>query len=135
MVRLGVAPILGKDILPPKGLTGKEIRQRMKRLTSDGERLMAQYPPAPAGSTYIRTRTLGRSWTNRVRDEGSKIVGTVGSNSNMAPYNRWVQGPDDLRARQHVRIGWIGIDELADQMEAILPEVMQEEINQTIKRR
>lgn len=49
------------------------------------------YPPAPAGSTYKRTNTLRRSWSRRIRQEGSELVGEVGSSGNTAPYNRYVQ--------------------------------------------
>ena len=49
------------------------------------------YPPQRTGSTYKRTNTLRRSWSRRIRQEGSELVGEVGSNSNIAPYNRYVQ--------------------------------------------
>jgi phage gpG-like protein len=46
-----------------------------------------RYPAPPAGSTYIRTGTLGGSWTKRVN--GLKAI--IGSNIAYAPY---VQGAD-----------------------------------------
>ena len=49
------------------------------------------YPPQRAGSTYKRTNTLRRSWSRRIRQEGSELVGEVGSSGNTAPYNRYVQ--------------------------------------------
>ena len=49
------------------------------------------YPPQRTGSTYRRTNTLRRSWSRRIRQEGSGIVGEVGSSGNTAPYNRYVQ--------------------------------------------
>ena len=49
------------------------------------------YPPQRTGSTYKRTNTLRRSWSRRIRQEGSGIVGEVGSSGNTAPYNRYVQ--------------------------------------------
>ena len=45
------------------------------------------YPPAPAGSSYIRTGTLGRSWASKVQRREA-IIGNV---TTYAPY---VQGAD-----------------------------------------
>ena len=45
------------------------------------------YPPAPAGSSYVRTGTLGRSWASKV----SKLEAIIG---NVTAYARYVQGAD-----------------------------------------
>ena len=58
------------------------------------------YPTQRSGSGYRRTHTLQRSWSRRIEWTGDTIVGIVGSNSNMAPYNRAVQDRD-LQARVH----------------------------------
>ncbi len=54
------------------------------------------YPGPPAGSTYRRTGTLGRSITtmgsasgpalSRVEGSGSKVIGYIGSSVKYAPY-------------------------------------------------
>lgn len=49
------------------------------------------YPPPPSGSTYVRTGTLRNSWHREIEGRGLEIRGIVGSNENVAPYNRWVQ--------------------------------------------
>jgi hypothetical protein len=52
---------------------------------------MKTYPPQRAGSTYKRTNTLKGSWSRRITGRGVEISGVVGSNANVAPYNRLVQ--------------------------------------------
>jgi hypothetical protein len=62
----------------------------------DGSTLMlagiTRYPAPPADSTYRRTNTLFRSWSRKpiIRTSfGWQVI--IGSNANMAPYNRLVQ--------------------------------------------
>lgn len=40
---------------------------------------------------YRRTRTLAKSWSRTVQTVPGGAVGEVGSNENIAPYNRFVQ--------------------------------------------
>ncbi len=49
------------------------------------------YPPEPADSTYDRTHMLFNSWHREIEGRGLEIRGIVGSNQNIAPYNRWAQ--------------------------------------------
>ncbi len=51
-------------------------------------RQMTTYPPQRTGSAYKRTGTLGRSWSWKIDGTGAEIVGRLGSNANIAPYNR-----------------------------------------------
>ena len=46
-----------------------------------------KYPAPPAGSSYVRTGTLGGSWAKRVQG----MTAVIGSNIKYAPY---VQGAD-----------------------------------------
>lgn len=84
----------------------KEVREMLRRTPRDVDRAlrlamrdavtlltrdMKEYPRAPFGSTYIRTNVLKDSWSNNVQVRGGEVTGIVGSNSNMAPYNRYVQ--------------------------------------------
>ena len=63
-------------------------------------RELKSYPPQRAGSTYKRTRTLGRSWSRAFGGSGLERWVLIGSNENIAPYNRAVQ--DETRqARVH----------------------------------
>lgn len=49
------------------------------------------YPPERSSSTYTRTHILERSWSREISGEGLSMRGIVGSNENIAPYNREVQ--------------------------------------------
>ena len=59
---------------------------------------------------YKRTGTLGRSWQRRVARETDSIVGVVGSQGQIAPYNVYVQGPQQSRMME--LIGWKRIDNI-----------------------
>jgi len=62
---------------------------------------MKHYPAQRTGSTYKRTGTLGRSWSARpVTKVANGWQTVVGSNGNIAPYNRRVQDRD-RQARIH----------------------------------
>jgi len=78
----------------------------------------ATYPPAPPGSTYIRTGTLGRRWTTQVSTEGNDVIGIVGNKTTYGPY---VMG-DDLQARVH-RGRWRTMGKLA---EAHMPAILED---------
>jgi hypothetical protein len=56
------------------------------------------YPPQHSGATYRRTNTLKRSWTREIKPE--QLTARVGSNANVAPYNRYVQD-EAMQARVH----------------------------------
>ena len=58
------------------------------------------YPSPPAGSTYKRTRALFNSWHKEIEGRGLQIRGIVGSNQNIAPYNRVVQD-EEMQAAIH----------------------------------
>lgn len=75
---------------------------------------MKLYPAQRPGSRYIRTKTLDRSWSMRpiVRtSHGWQVI--VGSNGNIAPYNRVVQSRAD-QARIH-RGRWITAETTVEQ--------------------
>lgn len=75
---------------------------------------MSRYPAPRPQQSYVRTRTLGRSWSRRPIVKisyGWRAV--VGSNGNMAPYNRYVQDRD-RQARIH-RGRWRTAQTVAEQ--------------------
>lgn len=67
-------------------------------------RELKTYPPPPSGSTYVRTRALSNSWHREIEGRGLEIRGIVGSNENVAPYNRAVQ--DEERQAEVHRGRW-----------------------------
>lgn len=61
---------------------------------------MADYPAPPTGSTYRRTGTLGRRWTQTQPDvsiNATELVVKVGNNTSYGP---WVQD-EQFQARVH----------------------------------
>lgn len=63
---------------------------------------MQDYPPAPAGSLYRRTGTLGRRWTTAMVREAGGLVGKIGNNTEYGP---WVQSAR-FQTRGHRATGW-----------------------------
>ncbi len=47
---------------------------------------MANYPPARAGSRYVRTGTLGRRWTTKISQDAQGLTGKVGNNTSYGPF-------------------------------------------------
>ena len=75
-----------------------QVRDLMRDTVANGNRFIARYPAQKLRKTrYRRTNTLKRSWSFRVRQGGRDITGEVGSNSNIAPYNKYVQGRRPVR--------------------------------------
>lgn len=104
---------------PIKQIAGDKIVRDLEKLmtntVADGNRFIAKYPPQRLKkSGYVRTGTLKRSWSFRVRRGKSKIVGTVGSNSNIAPYNKFVQGKTQRRLFRGA--GWRNVNSLEARM-------------------
>lgn len=66
---------------------------------------VADYPSAPANSSYRRTGTLGRLWTSARPEWRPMANGFEGSIGNATPYGHWVQGED--QARRMGAIGWV----------------------------
>jgi len=76
--------------------------------------LLKRYPPTRPQQRYRRTGTLGRSWSVRPitrTSSGWRII--IGSNGNIAPYNRYVQDRE-LQARIHAG-RWQTAQDIAEQ--------------------
>ncbi len=87
---------------------------------AEGKRFIAKYPPQRLTATgYRRTGTLKRSWSAKTDVSSSRIVGLVGSNGNIAPYNITVQGSKKAKQQRELfgDAGWQGIDELVELMD------------------
>lgn len=72
----------------------RAMRGGMNDATALLLRDLQTYPPQRTGSNYVRTGTLRRSWSREIQGDGLAMRGIVGSNENMAPYNRLVQDAD-----------------------------------------
>lgn len=91
-------PIIPKHTAPRKLLAlHNQFVAIMGGFVAESHDDLATYPPQRAGVDYRRTGTLGRSWQSDVKTGGGKIVGTVASQGQIAPYNVYVQGPNQVR--------------------------------------
>lgn len=108
----------------------EQLDRAMQRAMTDSTTIllrdMKTYPAAPSGSTYTRTGTLGKSWSRRVEGRGMETTGIVGSNGNMAPYNRYVQDAD-YQARCH-RGNWLTIQEASERRQDVIEGFFQSRI-------
>lgn len=108
-------PIVPKKMLPDSRQITTALVKAMSDTVKNGQKTMQSYPPQTLMLTgYVRTGTLRRSWSSEVKPGGNRIVGIVGSNSNIAPYNRLVQGQQQMTAFDIAN--WPNVNELKDQM-------------------
>lgn len=93
-------------------------------LGAEGVRKMATYPAQRSRSRYRRTGTLMRSWSaTRVTRSSDRVELTIGSNSNTAPYNREVEGEDQLPLFRS--LGWQTVHDLQRDLAAKLPALLE----------
>jgi hypothetical protein len=98
----------------------KATAQARKLLVAD----LAEYPPAPAGSRYVRSGELGRGW-----ERASPIVGTRFELVNPTEYASLVQG--DRQAWMHVG-RWRPASEIAQEHEGEIVELYDDAVKETI---
>lgn len=104
----------------------RALRAAMNDATAYIHRQTSTYPPQRTGSSYRRTDTLKRSWSREVRAEGREIVGTVGSNGDLAPYNRLVQ--DGTRQARVHRGRWATVQAIRQRSEGPIQEMFSNRI-------
>lgn len=116
MVAIRIRPIFTRRALKDTNSLVADLANDVRAVAADGQRWIATYPPQTLTATgYVRTNTLKRSWSHTVQRRPDAIVGIVGSNPNIAPYNRVVQGSPQAKIMQTA--GWRGVDGLADTMQ------------------
>ncbi len=105
--------------LPNRATIITALTKDIQNATAEGNRALAEYPTKPPGSTYRRTNTLKRSWSMApVTISGNNLQGAVRSNSNIAPYNRDVQGK--LQEPLFFTLGWLDVVTEAKRMQSDL---------------
>ena len=93
MPEIKVIPIRPRNADFDTGEFFKALQFDARQVAADGKRFIATYPPQTlVKSGYVRTNTLKRSWSSKTASTGQTITITIGSNANIAPYNRVVQG-------------------------------------------
>jgi hypothetical protein len=116
MVDIRVRPIRPRDAIKDVDAFVANLTTDVRTVIADGQRWVAVYPPQTLTKTgYVRTGTLKRSWSHRLSRPTGAIVGVVGSNANIAPYNRPVQGDPQVKIFQTA--GWRGVDGLRQRMQ------------------
>lgn len=75
---------------------------------------LASYPPQPAGTTYRRTGTLGRTWSAARPEFAPLSSGFEASIGNATPYAVYVQGEWQSKGNAH----WSTADEVIEQHQA-----------------
>jgi hypothetical protein len=90
-----------------------DLVKAMEDTVQDGVTFMREYPPQTLTQTgYVRTGTLMRSWSKSVKVGTDRIEGTIGSSGNMAPYNKYVEGPEATQSHMMAGAGWQSIEKL-----------------------
>lgn len=88
-----------------------QLIKLMVDVTAEGQRFIAKYPAQTLRKTgYRRTGTLKRSWSTKVTTTSTAIKGVIGSNDNIAPYNKFVQGRPQSKLFRTT--AWRNIDQL-----------------------
>jgi hypothetical protein len=107
-----IKPELINDTIPfDRSGFMRDIQSAMVSVTADGQRFIAKYPAQTLRkSGYRRTGTLKRSWSSKVTASTDKITGIIGSNKNIAPYNKAVQGSP--QSKLFAASTWRNIDDL-----------------------
>lgn len=113
----GISLMAWKVIKPKKPVADadamlRELTRAMDNVIEDGYQYIENYPPAR--TRYRRTGRLRRSWSKRVISSRLKVEGIVESNSATAPYNKFVQGENQVSWAQ--RYGWRNQGDLANRM-------------------
>lgn len=84
---------------------------------------LADYPPAPASSSYRRTGTEGRLWTSAEPAFAAQSSGFEARLGNATPYGPLVQGsPDETphQTRRHAQTGWNRTDQVVEKHKAAI---------------
>lgn len=108
----------------------RAMRAGMNDATALLLRDLQTYPPARTGQKYVRTRVLGNSWSRDIQGEGLALRGIVGSNQNMAPYNREVQDLD--RQAQIHRGRWPTVQGVSANRERTIQEMFDARFRQEL---
>lgn len=96
-------------------------------------RELRTYPPQRAGSSYVRTKTLDRSWSRQFSGSGLDRSVVVGSNENIAPYNREVQDAE-RQAKVHKGRWRNTVQEVTRRNERNVSNMLEERAQAEIRR-
>lgn len=77
-----------EDLIRRVGMarTVQILRPPMTRSMARIVNRMGDYPPQPSGTTYRRTGTLGRRWTQEITETADSIEAKAGNNTSYGPF-------------------------------------------------
>lgn len=113
------------------------LARALEATENDASALMLRdfktYPPQREGSTYKRTRTLGRAWSRQWSGDGLDRQVLIGNNENMAPYNRKVQDATQQAAAHRGR--WTNtVQNVARRHERTVASMFEQRVQAEIRR-
>lgn len=117
----------GHFVLPPEltsfGALASFVRPTMYEVGYLVQAAMADYPPKPPGTKYIRTGLLGKAWTVVVIQTASEIRTEIGNRTIYAP---WVQSYQ-FQARQNRH--WQTDKDIIETLEGDIVAMLEAKIN------
>ena len=108
-----------KEPFPDPAKLVQVLKDAVRDQAVEGVRFMSEYPRQSSGSSYRRTGTLRRSWHFTVEMNSGNIEGNIMSNSNIAPYNKDVQGEE--QSPWMTDLGWRNIKGLGEKIDRDFP--------------
>ena len=114
----------------------RALHSGMEDATLYLQREMSVYPSQRPGSTYARTLVLRGSWnqadSRRIQRRGTVIEGRIASNSDIAPYNRYVQDAEH-QASIHRRLWTNTVQAVARRSRQQINRFFQDRINAALR--
>lgn len=140
MVDVRVIPVIPRDATFDVRELIDAVKKDARQIAADGKRFIATYPPQTLTKTgYVRTNTLKRSWSSKTRSTAKEITVEIGSNANIAPYNRVVQGPSEgatgqRQARIMAAANWRNVDDLEKKARGDAEKRVQATVDRLVRR-
>ena len=93
--------------------------------------LARRYPPQRAGSTYVRTFSLMRSWGRQIIGSGLSMRGVVSSSSSTVPYNRYVMSRADQASIHRGR--WATVEDIAERSQRVIGRMFDARLHEALR--
>jgi hypothetical protein len=107
---------------------GRYMRRAMDKSIKTIQRKAQAYPPAPPGSSYKRTGTLGRRWIGTATGVVGNIKGIL---ANPTPYGPYVMSQDE-QAEMH-KGRWSTIEQIAEDSMPEMEGFFQQELDAAVQ--
>lgn len=133
MVDIRVIPVIPEDATFDVRELIDAVKKDARQIAADGKRFIATYPPQTLVKTgYVRTNTLKRSWSSKTRATAKEITVEIGSNANIAPYNRVVQG--EPQGKLFAGANWRNVKDLEKKARGDAEKRVQATVDRLVRR-